>query len=96
MSEFGHKKSKEKLKLGTRIELLAIKFKVTLIITFFKDVNIEKEDVDIGILGELHEWSQKNGYILEVTEKEYPIYIIGHANYKIEGVRHRTRLHFFR
>lgn len=96
MSEFGHKKSMKKVKFGKRIQIFAIKFKVRLIIKFFKNVNIEKEEVDIEMVTEFKEWSIKRGYIFKVTEKEYPIYIFGHANYKIDGTRHCTILHFSR
>lgn len=96
MSEFDHKKSMKKIKFGKRIQIFTIKFKVRLIINFFKNVNIETEGTDIEMVTEFKEWSIKRGYIFEATEKEYPIYIFGHANYKIDGTRHYTILHFSR
>lgn len=96
MSEFGNKKSMKKVKFGIRIEISVIKLKVKSILKFFKNVNIEKEIVNIEMIIELEKWAKNNGYFFEVIEKEYPIYISGHANYKIDGIRHRTILHFYR
>lgn len=96
MSKSGNKKSFKKVKFGTRFELFIIKTRVICIMTFFKKVNVERETVDFEIMEEIKKWSKEKGYSLEVIKKEYPIYIYGHANYKIDGYRHRIVLHFSR
>ena len=96
MSEFGNKKSVRKVKFGKRFEIFVIKLRVRVNLKFLKNVKFEKDTLDIETLSELKEWSDEKGYTLKITEKEYPIYIYGHARYKMEGTRHRTILHFFR
>lgn len=96
MSEFGNKKSVGKVKFGKRFEISVMKLRVRVNLKFLKKVKFEKDTLDIEILSELQRWSDKNGYTLKITEKEYPIYIYGHAGYKIEGTRHSTVLHFSR
>lgn len=96
MSKSGNKKSFKKVKFGKRFELFIIKLRVSFVLKFFKKANIEREAVDPEIFEEMQKWSIEKGYSFDIIEKEYPIYIYGHANYKMEGTKHRTLLHFSR
>ena len=89
------KTSKKKLGILERLEIITIKLRVTLILLFLQNVEIEKDTLEKNVICELSIWAQKNSIRFEIKEVKKPIYIKSHhLVHELNETRHCKILSF--
>ena len=85
MSNF-HKDNGKNNILG-KLEILSIKFKVSIGLKFFKRVELQTDLNTDLIKGELEKWSKSNNIYFNIEERKKNIHVSGHAYYDLNAIR---------
>lgn len=86
---------KNKASLNVRLEAKIIEIRVCLMMLFFKQVLIERDDVDYEVYDELKTWAMRKNINFSVKEEKRQVYIKSQHYYHHHHATKNCKILFF-